>query len=393
MAQTVQSIEIVDLAYGGEGVGRMDGKAVFVPGTIPGEIVDITLTENRKRFARGALASVQKPSPSRCEPVCPLAGHCVGCSYQHISYDQEVAWKQTQLVTLLTRIGKLSSVPTCAAIASPAPLSYRNKIVLHADGNAKLGYRGADNRTILDVPDCPLAVEPIRAALASFRDAHLNELIAGDRITFRWTDTDGVTQWVNDHAPRKDLTETVNGTQWLVPVGGFWQVNVYAAPLLLDKVTDMLAGCDIQYLIDMYCGSGFFTLAQAGHAEHVLGIERDAHAIRAAERTAALQGKKQVRFVQGHSGDLYPEAQACVEPERTLVLVDPPRRGLDASMLHHIIEPEGPHYLLYVSCAADTLARDCKALTLSYDIKEVAMVDMFPQTAHFESVILFEKRA
>ena len=384
-------IHIDDLAYGGDGVGRHKGKVVFIPGALPGENVKVRIDSDRKRFARGSCLSIEGRSAARCDADCPLADSCVGCAYQTLQYDEEVTWKRKQLIDLLTRVGKISSLPEISAIDSPSSLGYRNKIVLHADAEGRLGYKGRDNRTVLDIPDCPLAVAPIREEIATFRQKHIGSLQAGDRVTFRWTATDGVTSWINNHAPKKDLTEIVDGSHWRVSSDGFWQINHTATPLLLRTVQDMLQVAEVPYLLDLYCGAGFFALACAGRFENVLGIERDQGSVRAAKANALQKDIDAVTFIEGDAADMYAAAQDCVSPDETVVLVDPPRKGLDPLLMNQLLD-YAPKYFLYVSCAADTLARDCKELTETYKPLRVMLVDMFPRTAHFESLILFARK-
>jgi len=394
MEDTDKLLCITDLAYGGDGVGHVDGKVVFVPKVIPGEEVHIAITENKKRFARGKLISLSTPSEHRCEPSCPIAEECPGCMYQHLQYNEELKWKHKQLSDLLLRIGGLSTVPEITTIASPRTLSYRNKIVLHADGCGNMGYLAHDNKTVLPIQDCPLAVEPIRAAIREFHSLDRRSLKKGDHVTFRWTELDGVQSWVNHDVPRQILTETVNETRLRVPISGFWQVNPFAAPLLLETAMEMTSQCsDICYVIDLYCGAGFFTLSMANRFDHVLGIELDQESVRASETNAQQHVSKEVVFMQGDAGKVYPQAQSKVDEKKTLVVVDPPRRGLDPRVLSHLAGNAGPQCLLYVSCAADTLARDSKVLRAKYDIHDIQLVDMFPRTAHFETVVLFRKKS
>ena len=385
------TLQMYDLAYGGDGVGRLDGMAVFVRGALPGETVRVQISQKKKRFAQAHLQDVLERSPSRIDPICPLAATCPGCAYQHLAYSEELAWKQRQLGSLLARLGGVTAIPDFVPIASPAELEYRNKVTLHVGAGGELGYIGHDNRTLIDVPDCPLAVAPIREAIRSVRDARTQRWATGDTVTFRWTETDGVQYWLNRQAPAKWLTEHVGERTWQVPAAAFWQVNRPATPLLLAAVSRMVASCSPRHLLDLYCGSGFFSLELAPQVEHVLGIEWEGEAVHAAQHNAALQGARNAVFIRGDAGGIYPEAQAQVSAQDTLVLVDPPRSGLAANLREALVQSDRPRNILYVSCAPDTLARDCKVLCeQAYRIKDIALLDMFPRTAHFESLVLLE---
>jgi len=385
------TVVIDDLAYGGAGVGRLDGLAVFVRGALPGETVRVQLSEVRKRYAKGVVAEVLEAAPERVLPACPLAAQCPGCVYQHLSYAAEVQAKQRQCRELLVRLGGLQALPEIALIPAPEESGYRNKVILHVDAQGRTGYVGHDHQTILPVADCPLAVAPIRTAMGSVA-AQAGAYPQGDTLTFRWTPADGVRHWQGQAAPSAWLTEEVAGQCWQVPAGAFWQVNVPATPLLRAEVVRMVAACRPKNLMDLYCGSGFFSLALAPQVEYVLGVEWVGEAVRAARHNALRQKQQNAVFAQGDAGRIYPEAQAKVSGHETMVLVDPPRSGLSVRLREALLRPDGPRQILYVSCAADTLARDCRMLCAqSYGIREITVLDMFPRTAHFESLVLLER--
>ncbi len=389
-------VSIETTGFGGDGIGRLDGMVVFVRGALPGETVRVRLTEVRKRFAKGELLQVQTPAPQRQAPDCPLAVACPGCSYQHVAYPAELAYKQEQLEGLLAKLGGLQELPLLEPIGASKPEGYRNKIVLHSDGEGALGYYGFDNRTVLDVPCCPLAVPAIQEALPDIRAKSAGRLQQHDSITVRWTAADGVLYWTNQHAPRSWLTECDDRGPLQVPAGSFWQVNPGMLPKLLDIVRGMIQSCEPEHVLDLYCGAGLFALAAADGVKHVLGVEMQREAIRAARANAASRKLSQVLFAAGDSASLYPEAMGQVDGETSLLIVDPPREGLSkklSALLGDANRP-GPRNLLYISCAADTLARDLKRLCAdAYQVVSIQLLDLFPRTAHFETIVLLERRS
>lgn len=392
--EQIEEVLIHDLAFGGAGVGRLSsGMVVFVPGALPEENVQVSISGETKRYARGKLLSIAKPSVHRITPACPLAGVCPGCCYQHVQYEQEVAYKQSQLQALLQRVGALETIPLRDPVASPEEMHYRNKIVLHVGSNGELGYVAEDNRSVIDVTDCPLGVKPITQAVTSFRDSsETANLQAGDQLTFRHTDSDGVVYWVNNDAPRNWLRELLGGTSWNVPASSFWQVNRSALPLLVQTVGDFVARCSPSYLIDLYSGAGLFSLSYASGLPHVLGVESQKEAVRAARHSAKEQNLDHVMFLTGDAAQIYPEAQSEVDANETLVIVDPPRSGLKPSLRNALLQEGTARHVVYISCAADTLARDCRELCKSkYRIADVQLIDMFPRTSHFETVVLLER--
>ena len=164
------TLEITRLAHGGQGVGHLDGLAVFVPRTLPGDVVDVRLTERRKRHAFAELLALRQPSPQRVEPPCRLYDRCGGCHLQHLGYDDQLANKTQQVRDCLTRIGKLPDVPVLPALPSPQPFGYRNKALYHydADRNA-LGLIERGQSAVLDVPQCLIGDGRIDAVMARVR--------------------------------------------------------------------------------------------------------------------------------------------------------------------------------------------------------------------------------
>jgi predicted RNA-binding protein with TRAM domain len=242
--QPTETIEITirEVAYPGRGVGDLaDGRVIFVDGALPGETVEVAITRQKKRFAEGRLISIVTPSPARIIPSCPLAerGTCPGCTYQHVTYDEELAIKSSQLTSLLTRLGGIENPTVKPPVGSPNPLGYRNKITLRTGrkpGGKALGYLGHNNRTIVNITACPLAAAPIQKLLDKQREdlTWLKSLPRDTRVTFRHTETNGALWWheraAHTGGPRL-LTEQTCLGELRVPRTGFFQVNPAVASL------------------------------------------------------------------------------------------------------------------------------------------------------------------
>lgn len=390
-------ITIHDVAYGGKGVGRLDdGMTVFVPATLKGERVKGRITKVHKRYAEAVKTEVVVASEHRREPFCPLADVCGGCTYQHTSPEHEWAIKQQQADTLLKRIGALQNPDIRETFLSPCDQGYRNKIVLHAGEDGVLGYVATDQHSIIDVPCCPLAVKPINDCLQQVREdkTWMKALQAGDTVTFRWTAQDGVVFWKNKATQGGGLTETALSGSLRVPQNGFYQVNPAVTRLLEEHVKALIQTLSPEFLIDLYCGAGMFALLAAHEGvPHVLGVEQNGSLIRAAKGNARERSLKHLLFAEGDAAEVYQQAIEQVDPSRTMVLVDPPRSGLSNAMVEQL-NRRGPQHLVYISCAADTLARDVKRLVdTSYTFVDSSLFDMFPRTASFESVTLLERKS
>ena len=396
-------VHIEDVVYRGRGLARHEGCVVFVPGVLPNETARVRVVSRRKHYAEAELQEIIEPSPHRTTPVCPLFEQpavspdapilpCPGCRYQHMAYAEELRLKQGQLLTLLDRLGGGRPEDCPDPTPSPDVLGYRNKIQLHAQiagGATRLGYVADDNRTVIDVERCPLAQEAINRELTARRDdpAFLSDLRSDERVTIRSHGPDRAVWWTGRRgtAPA-ELHETTPLGILTVPTRSFFQVNARVAGLVLDHVGALVAETGMNIAVDLYCGVGVFALAAAAaNVTHVLGVDADSRAIQAARTNAETLGLH-AEFAAGPAEDLVDRALGAVDPARTTLILDPPRRGLDPRVSEAIVRLR-PAHVAYVSCAADTLARDVARLRAGgYELREARLFDMFPRTFSFETV-------
>lgn len=366
---TGQSIEVTveDLAFGGEGVARMQDFVVFIPFVIPGERVRAEVVEVKKNFARARLLQVVEASPDRVEPPCRYFGSCGGCQYQHIRYERQPALKHKQVSDLLERIGGLTRAQVEPVAPCPAPYGYRNRIMVRSQWNKQeqqlvMGYLGVDNRRVVDVEECLIA------------DSQLNQQIQAAR---------------RQPPPRGGLKVVlrVSPEGWEVPPDSFFQTNFHALPLLVDAVRRCLQDGGAEYLVDAYCGVGFFALSCADLVKHFLGVEVDLAAVRAARRNAQQRGISNGEFFAARTEDLLPDILHRYAPDRVAVVLDPPRTGCPAHSLE-LLRRVRVRQIIYISCHPAALARDLNILCAGgvYDLMRVRPVDMFPQTQHVECV-------
>lgn len=361
------SAAIHDLAFGGEGVARIGELAVFVPFVVPGERVEIEVTEVKQRFARARLVRVLEASPDRVRPPCPYFGDCGGCQYQHLEYAAQLRLKQKQVADVLERLGGFSQVAVEPVVPCPRPYGYRNRIMVRTQWDKpkqrlNLGFIRYDNRLVVDIQECLIA-EPV-----------LNEQLRRLRA---------------QPPPRGGLKVVLRIAPegWVVPRDSFFQNNFHLLPRLVETVRDCLVASRARYLVDVYCGVGFFSLELAEAVEAFAGVELDHLAIQAARRNASLRGCRNGEFVAGNAEDLLPELLRRFHPGTTTVLIDPPRRGCTPPIIERLRQTR-PAGVIYVSCQPDTLARDLRALCAGnlYELARVVPLDMFPQTRHIECV-------
>lgn len=388
-------VTIHEVAYPGRAVARHDGQIVFLTGAWPGERVRARITRRHARHLEAELVEVLEPSPDRRSAACPLAERCPGCRYQTLDYAAEVACKAAQLGSLLARIGGLRDLPAIETRAAPAALGYRNKLVLHADAGdppAALGYVAEDNASVFDVPACPLAHPALNTLLAARRaDPDFRRALRPHaRATFRHTAADGALAWIGPADPAAPpLTEATPMGPVRVPRGGFFQVNPTVAGRLLETVGAWARAIEaVELIVDAYAGAGVMGFAAArARSAAVRAIESEAAGLRAACANAAALGIADYTARAATTEAALGGALADAPLARTLLIVDPPRTGL-APAVTRAIARRPPAWLLYVSCAPDTLARDLRALAAGgYRPERLALHDMFPRTPYFETAV------
>jgi 23S rRNA (uracil1939-C5)-methyltransferase len=402
-------LKITDVAFGGNGLGRHEGKVVFVPAVLPGETVKVEIFSDRKNFSFARLLDVIEQSEDRIEPLCPFAvrafsdkgkspAFCPGCSYQHIRYEKELELKNKQFEGFISKACKgICPVPEISKpFPSPGPMNYRNKIMLnvYSDGSCfKMGYFMDDNSTIIDIPQCLLARKEINQLLSEKRSdsGFPKKLQNGTKVTFRYTEHDGTLFIEGGNTSGKMLKEkTVLGLV-SVPLSGFFQINAGGMNKLISMVQDIITEIKPETVIDLYCGAGIFSLAAAAEdVPGVIGIDWDKNAIGAAALNAESLGLH-CRFLSGDVGSLADGELRKTNPRKTLLILDPPRTGLDKKLIVSI-ENTKIKSIVYISCGPDTLGRDLKILlSKGYRIKNTGLIDMFPRTYHFESLTYLER--
>ncbi len=396
---------VSSLAYGGDGIGRVEGLVLFIPETAPGDTALVRVVQVKKTFARATVASVLAPSPERDAPCCRVPdprSHALcrvpGCVYDHLSYPAEVRAKTEQLNGFLKRLNPQAPFAALPSVAAPAALHYRNKAVLHAVRDvcgARLGYRQEPSHHVLDIEACPLACDAINTALCAFRRSpEFRTLPPEADVTFRYTPHDGAMWWVNHKTPTSEgpdlLTELSPVGPLKVPRDGFYQVNPAVGDRLVRTAAAWFAE-DPRYpeILDLYCGVGVFgfaCLAQGG--TRLAGVESGRQAVAAARLNAATLGVHASFFCQALGLAPLSLSSLAGDIRRTTVLVDPPREGLAAEMALALAQSGIPR-LLYVSCDPATLTRDLAVLMAGngYRLVRAQLFDMFPRTAHFETLV------
>lgn len=413
-------VRIDSIAAGGEGVGRLpDGRVTFVHRTAPGDLAEVALVERKERWTRGRLLRVLEPSPERREAPCPFYARCGGCTLEHLPYDAQLRAKGRIVADALTRIGGIPVEPP-EVVPSPTEFRYRNRVsfaLRRAEhGKVEAGFHalGAPDEIVDLGGACLLPEEPVARVWDALRAAwgpDARRLPSGERLRLTLRASAGgevsllveggyspgrpeelieavpglVSIW---HQRRDASAELIAGAPGLPETWGdetvelsgaaFLQVNRGAAALLEAHVAELAGEVAGLRVVDAYCGVGFHArrFARAGAA--VVGIELDAQAVDEAIR-AAPEG---ARFVQGPVEELI-----RAELPADLVILNPPRAGVHADVADALAASPAER-VVYISCNPATLARDLKRMAGVYRLESVRAFDLFPQTAHVETVVL-----
>ncbi|AFZ20690.1 23S rRNA (uracil(1939)-C(5))-methyltransferase RlmD [Allocoleopsis franciscana] len=433
-------VTITDLNDTGEGVGRLEGRVIFVPDTVTGDRVLVRLVRVKSNYANGKLHQLLEPSPHRIRPNCIVADKCGGCQWQHIDYHYQQETKQNLVIQALEHIGGFTSPHVAPILTTETSLAYRNKATYplkrSATGQVQAGYYHQGSHQLINLNQCPVQDARLNPLLAEIKQdieqlgwsvyneerhqgrlRHLS-LRIGRRtgemlltlVTTDWRlqNLDAqAQQWltrypklmgicVNRNPNRTNvifghetrciagqpyLQEEFAGLQLQLKPETFFQVNTEVAEALLAAIVEQLALKGDEILVDAYCGIGTFTLPLAQRVRQAMGLEVHPASVEQAQLNAQLNGISNVTFKTGAVETLLPQLE--INPD--VVLLDPPRKGCDRVVIEALLVT-APKQIVYVSCKPATLARDLKLLchTGGYQLTHVQPADFFPQTPHVE---------
>jgi 23S rRNA (uracil1939-C5)-methyltransferase len=400
-------VTLQNAAYGGDMIGRLpDGRAVFVPFGVPGETVRLTITQDKKNFARGEIVEVPEPSPYRIPAPCAHFSECGGCHYQHISYDQQLQLKKTILQEQLERIGRLEAPPVAEVIPSTNQLSYRNHIKFHISPEGKPGFIRANKRGVMPIVECRLP-ETLLAEIwplleiepgSGISSLGLRLGIEDDILVVLESqhpfdaqfDIESIPLSVVHISPENSIVLAgsdysimqVKERQFRVSGQSFFQVNSPLAEKLVEKIVSYLP--EISNLaLELYSGVGLFSAFIAQRAEKLITVEASESACD--DFVHNLDDFNNVDLYQGPVEDILPNLD--ITPE--IVLLDPPRTGLHKEVIRTLSAMQ-PKLLFYISCDPATLARDSRLLIEGgFAPQQFIPFDFFPQTYHIETLSIW----
>lgn len=387
-------VTILNFAGEGPALARdSQGKVLFVRYVLPGEIVKVKIYKEAKDYAMADPLEIIQASPLRREAPCPYFGLCGGCDYQMLPEAQQIEIKTQLVQETFRKIGGID-FPLSGVLQSPVPLGYRNNMTYKVNPNKKLcGFFRKDSKSVVDIERCLLEMPPISKAFQSVKAQNSEELpFPKHNFKVRGTTTGEVAvHWVPSSYPDAPVFETLTAAgralSYKISKDSFFQVNPYLTPLWLEKIISFLDNEKSERIVDLYCGIGLITLFVSFFAKETIGVEIAKSSVQDAEFNLKNNGiTSNVRFMLGDAG-------ACLRDigSSDVLIVDPPRAGMDEATRDLILE-FAPNKLIYSSCKASTMARDIAALSEAYTLKELYLVDMFPQTHHVELLSLLVKK-
>lgn len=411
------------------GVGRHQGKAIFVEGALPGERIQARIIDDKKHYAHGALQQVLTPAANRIAPFCDHYRECGGCSAQHLGEADQQAVKEAGLVSLFDRLGNIQA-PALDPVLTGESRAYRRvcRLAIKFDKNGRctrVGFRRRQSNDLVEIAGCPVLAAPLSALIAPLRDC-LNrlksqrelghaELIQAEQgimmllrhtgrpneadraLLIEFAQAQGIDLYLQAADDRIEplrqqfaLDYTLDGLSLAFAPGDFIQVNGPINQRMVEQALAWLGATRDDKVLDLFCGIGNFTLPLARQAREVVGVEGELAMVARAEENARRNGITNARFYKADlSGDIV--GMSWAREGFDLVLLDPARPGALEVMSH--VVALAPKRVVYVSCNPVTLARDSRVLVQGgYRLTRLGMLDMFPHTGHLESMALFERK-
>ena len=444
------TLEIEDCGIDGEGIGKADGFTVFVKDAVIGDTVTAKIIKAKKNYGYGRLMEVLKPSPYRVEPKCEFARQCGGCQLQALSYDQQLVFKTNKVKGHLERIGGFTDIPMEPIIGMDELFHYRNKaqfpVGRNKEGKIVTGFYAGRTHNIIENRDCALGVaenkevldrviahmekygiEPYNEATGKGLVRHVlirygyftkevmvclilngNKLPKEEQLVKSLCEIPGMTSiTINVNKKRSNvilgeeicllwgqeyITDRIGDISYQISPLSFYQVNPMQTQKLYAKALEYADLHGQETVWDLYCGIGTISLFLAQKAKFVRGVEIVPAAIENAKENAKLNGLENTEFFVGKAEEVLPREYKKNGVYADVVVVDPPRKGCDETLLETMVEMN-PERIVYVSCDSATLARDLKYLCeRGYELRKVCPVDQFGMTVHVETVVLLSQQ-
>jgi 23S rRNA (uracil1939-C5)-methyltransferase len=394
------TVEVEKLIYGGDSLSRVNGQVLLTPFALPGEQIEVDTEPGKGKVLRGRRPTVLRASNHRIQPSCEYFTRCGGCHYQHADYEYQVEQKIGILKETLSRLGGIAFESEIHSLTAE-PWGYRNRVQLHFE-HRQVGFHRAESHKLCPITHCPISSPTLNSVISVLSDAVKRpewpaflrglEIFTNETdIQFHITETGKPVasrffSWCAELIPHlvpESLEYPAAGNHLRVSRGTFFQVNRFLTDALVEEVTGSYSG---DHVVDLYAGAGLFSLPFSNRFETVTAVERGTSAYRDLEHNS--QDRSPQVVTEQASTEEY--LRELTEPP-SLIVADPPRAGLGPDVTAELLRIKAPEMVL-VSCDPATLARDLKVISTAYDMRRITLVDLFPQTFHFETVVHLELR-
>lgn len=395
-------VEITRLNDNGEGIAKMNEKIIFIPKTIPGDIVELTNIENHKNFSRASLKKIIKKSKNRIPIDCPYYQTCGGCHLMGLSYEKQLEYKKEKVKNILKKYAKLEVEPT---IKESEPYNYRNKITLQVQ-NGIIGLYESNSNTLVKITKCLLISDQMNQVINQLQSTINLQKI--EKIMIREVSHQIMVQLIGQTEEKfkvKELSKTVASLylndkklygltslkerlgpyKFLVSKSSFFQVNHNQTINLYNQVKKYL-GNNHNHVLDLYCGTGTIGIYVSSCCKKITGIELNHSSVIDARNNIKINHLQNIEILEGDVGKLL-QAKNTYDA----IIVDPPRSGLDKKTRQTLLTIKSPK-IIYISCNPMTLARDLNQLKQLYNLEAISLFDMFPNTYHVETVCVLERK-
>lgn len=388
MNNDTMTLVIEKLVYGGAGLARHEGRVVFVPGVAAGEKITARLIKDRGNFVEAELVSVLEASPERVTPPCQYVELCGGCQYQHLSYQEELRWKEAQVRELLTRHGGVPNDKIGPIVASPKDYGYRSSVTLHRTKPGpvpqRMGFIGRDKTTPIVIDRCLLTQPELERVFQWDENLAREE----DRRTYRIA-ADG-----NCVTSRKELYYRIPiaGEELVASTQGFFQNNLAVAEAMTRQAGKWLRSVRADHVADLYSGVGLFGLLSSPPKASVTFVEESEASVQALRMNISDRPGRRFRVHAARVEKAFSRVLSDAQPAIDAIVIDPPRSGMTRDLCQKIAEAKGIGSIVYISCDPSTLARDLKILTApgKRRVEAVIPFDMFPRTQHIETMVFLK---
>ena len=408
------SYKIERLDHQGRGITYINGKIAFVKDTLPGEEIELKIIKENSKLIEAEPTSFLKESQLRVKELCPYYKECGGCNLLHMSYEEQIKYKQSKIVDIMKKYAYLNSEVIKQIVPCDRQFHYRNKVTLKV--KEKLGYFKEKTYELIPIEKCLLVNDKINEIikilngytdLSNIKEVVIKSFTDKETMLIIYLQEDEINENLLDYLSRHvdniivydnnkkmikrigkgNIIAKLKEKQFKIGANSFFQVNMDQTLKIYDKIADYLSKIEDSTVLDLYCGVGSIGLYSVSNYAKLIGVEIVPEAIENAKTNAELNSMENTKFLVGDTKTILMHSNYKADT----IIVDPPRAGLDKSVIEDI-KKINPNMLIYLSCDPITLARDLKLLSDLYDVEELIPYDMFPNTHHVETLVKLTKK-